>query len=185
MREALPVFETALVVVVPQADALVVANRQPQHPGATAGLPAHVTVLYPFRLAIDDEDAALIGELASKIPAFDVTFARSGRFPRGFVYLVPEPAQPFLDLTAALVDAFPDCPPYGGAYDQLVPHLTVADGLDQAAAASLQADLAAALPIVAPVTHLTLLQHERAWRAVRQWPLGSASAEGVSRQLAV
>ncbi len=170
--------ETALVVLIPQADELVAAHRG-YHDPATAGIPAHVTVLYPFRSDIDEEDSTVIGRLASKTPPFDVTFARSGRFPGEFVYLAPEPARPFVDLTLALAGAFPDCPPYGGAYEHVVPHLTVADGLDQAAAASLRVELARSLPIVAPVTHLTLLQQddEQVWRGVREWPLGSESAE--------
>ena len=179
--------ETALVVVVPQADAVVAAHRRHQHPATTAAIPAHVTVLYPFRLVIDEEDAAVIGRHASEIPAFDVTFARTGRFPGEFVYLVPEPARPFVDLTVALAGAFPDCPPYGGAYEEVVPHLTVADCLDQSAARSVQVDLARALPIVAPVTHLTLLHQDggQGWRAVRDWPLGSESAGSVSGRLVV
>ena len=33
--------------------------------------------------------------------------------------------EPFAQLTARLVAAFPQCPPYGGAFPQPVPHLTL------------------------------------------------------------
>lgn len=173
--------ETALVVLIPQAEPLVAAHRQLGDASIGAPIPAHVTVLFPFRSVIDDDDVAVIGEHASKTPAFEVTFARSGRFPGEVVFLVPEPAQPFRALTMALVGAFPDCPPYNGAHDDVVPHLTVADGLDHATATSLEADLVAAPPIVAPVTHLTLMHHdgESAWRASHAWPLGLASVDPV------
>jgi hypothetical protein len=40
--------ESALVVVVPEAEAAVNAHRRRLDPAAAWGVPAHVTVLYPF-----------------------------------------------------------------------------------------------------------------------------------------
>ena len=45
--------------------------------------------------------------------AFDVVFARLDRFP-GTLWLAPEPAEPFARMIEALIERFPDCPPYGG-----------------------------------------------------------------------
>jgi hypothetical protein len=46
------------------------------------------------------------------------------------VWLAPQPAQPFIDLTERLAAAFPNHPPYEGAHDEIVPHLTIALGPD-------------------------------------------------------
>ena len=40
-------------------------------------------------------------------------------------WLHPEPSWPFVDLTAAVVGRYPDHPPYEGAHDEIVPHLTI------------------------------------------------------------
>jgi hypothetical protein len=40
---------TALVILVPEAEALVKAFRERYDPSAAEGMPAHVTVLYPFK----------------------------------------------------------------------------------------------------------------------------------------
>ncbi|MFV0307655.1 MAG: 2'-5' RNA ligase family protein [Desertimonas sp.] len=172
--------ETALVVVVPEAEAFLAAHRREPLPGVAPGVPAHVSVLYPFRSVVDDAAAAVIGAHASSIPAFDVTFARAACFPGGVLYLVPEPARPFRDLTVALAAEFPDCPPYGGEHDEVVPHLTVATDIGTAAARIIEDDLASAPPIVTRVSRLTLLRHdaEHAWHAVREWPLAPALCRG-------
>ena len=43
----------------------------------------------------------------------------------GTVYLAPSPAAPFRQLTHELFRRFPEHPPYGGAFDDVVPHLSV------------------------------------------------------------
>ena len=50
----------------------------------------------------------------------------SGSFPDGVLYLAPEPAEPFGALTEAFAAAWPEYPPYGGSFTDVVPHLTVA-----------------------------------------------------------
>ena len=54
-----------------------------------------------------------------------------GRFP-GVVYLGPEPRSEVDELVARLAAAFPETPPYGGAFGPApVPHLTVATSADE------------------------------------------------------
>lgn len=175
-RERLPraVSETAIVVVVPEAEVLLERYRRQRPDNDDPAIPAHVTVLFPFRPSIDADDVARIGAIASAVPSFDVTFGRPASFPVGLVYLAPDPVEPFLELTAALADAFPDTPPYGGLFDEIVPHLTVAAELDPTEVLALQEELAADAPIVARVGHLALLRHDddEGWRAEHVWPLG-------------
>jgi 2'-5' RNA ligase len=93
------------------------------------GMPAHVTVLYPFLpvAAIDTSTEQAVASVIARTPALDVTVAEVRRFP-GVIYLAPEPAAPLVALTEALVERWPECRPYRGAYEEVVPHLTVAYG---------------------------------------------------------
>jgi hypothetical protein len=97
--------------------------------GVHDDLPPHVTVLVPC-----PGDLAEIAEVLRPFGSFDVTFPRLERFPE-IAWLVPEPAEPFVAMTEAMVDRFPDYPPYGGIHDRIVPHLTVAQAqLEETAA---------------------------------------------------
>jgi hypothetical protein len=123
--------ESAFIVRVPEAERLVGAFRERLDPVARLGVPAHVTVLFPFMpreridaAALERARAAMVG-----IGAFRFRLGAIRRFP-GTLCLAPEPAAPFIALTEALARAFPDYPPYRGAFPTIVPHLTVAHGGD-------------------------------------------------------
>jgi 2'-5' RNA ligase len=98
-------------------------------PMAAAGVPAHVTLLFPF-LTTDELTPAVrrrLARIASQVRPFSVRFDDTGRFP-GVLWLAPDPTAPFIELTERLAAAFPDHPPYEGAHADIVPHLTVAFG---------------------------------------------------------
>jgi len=88
--------------------------------GVPNDLPPHVTVLIPC-----PGDVAAITQVLEPFDQFDVTFPRLDRFP-GTLWLAPEPADPFVVLTEAMVARFPDWHPYGGVFKSVIPHLTVA-----------------------------------------------------------
>lgn len=120
---------TALIVRVDAADALLGDLRARFDPDAALGAPARVTVLVPF-LPPARIDAAVLARLraaVASVPAFELQFARIGRWPEG-TWLAPEPAAPLVALTRAVWAAFPECPPYEGRFAEIVPHLTVAYG---------------------------------------------------------
>src|SRR5262245_55088323 len=111
-----PTLRTGLVVPVPEAEDLVGSWRLEHDPSAPNGAPAHVTLLFPFRPAdrvgdTIDELRALFGSVA-RAP---FRLAHIGVFP-GVVWLAPEPPDLFRDLTHRLVERFPDCRPYEGAF---------------------------------------------------------------------
>ncbi len=162
--------ETALVVLVPEAEPVVAEHRLRHDPAAADGVPAHVTVLYPFRTPVDDATAASVAAIAVAVAAFDVTFRATARFPGVVLYLDPEPAAPFHELIARCTAAFPDCPPYGGTIPDPLPHLTVADGVDEPTADDLDADGPPGLPITSRVDRLTLIAGPP-WTIVRHFPL--------------
>ncbi len=155
--------DAALLVAIPEAEPVVGALRLMQDAVAAAGIPAHVTVLYPFvsrgQLTDDVRDAA--GTVFNAISAFDYRFDRIGRFGSTTVYLSPEPASAFSRLTQAAHTRWPDHPPYGGVFDAVIPHLTVGDGLEGAEADALEGEVRSALarhgPIVGRATDVALM----------------------------
>ena len=88
--------------------------------GVANDLPPHVTVLYPC-----PGEPLEIAKVLEPFDQFEVTFPRLDRFP-GVLWLAPEPAEPFVLMTEAMVERFPAWPPYGGVYKSVIPHLTVA-----------------------------------------------------------
>ena len=165
--------ETALLAVVDEAESLVGRWRRRFDPSASAGVPAHVTVLVPF-LGIDRIDAAVIGDLGGLIGAcgpFVVRFEVSRRFPRT-LYLAPVPDQPFRALTESIAERWPEAPPYGGQFTDVVPHLTVADGQDDRVFEEVEAALADGLPITAAIDSVSLFVYDgRLWRRHIEFPM--------------
>lgn len=168
-----PMTRSALVVLVPVAEPFVEKLRRRHDPMFGRGVPAHVTVLHPFRSVVDEATAAAVERLAHSLDAFTAMFARVGRFPGSVVFLEPEPVHRFKDLTAATVEALPDCPPYGGAFTDPHPHLTVGNRVDEPTAEYIEATLRPSLPIDFRVDRLTLLveDDDGQWTVDRSWPL--------------
>ncbi|MFJ9818554.1 2'-5' RNA ligase family protein [Streptomyces sp. NPDC101151] len=153
--------QSGLLVKVPEAESAVRAWRDRLDPSARAGIPAHVTVLFPFlgESRIDSDSLAAIGEVMGRHQSFEARFERCGRFP-GILYLVPEPDASFRRLTEAIADRWPETPPFGGRFDAVVPHLTVAQGQDDAVLDEVAADLRGRLPVVARVSAVDLFVHD-------------------------
>ena len=125
-------WESTILVPVPEAEPVVGQLRARLDRAASRGIPAHVTVLYPFVPPGQITSAVLAKAAAAvaSVPGFDCRFAATGWFGDQVVWLAPEPASPFRALTAAVHAAFPQCPPFGGAFAEVIPHLTVGDRPD-------------------------------------------------------
>ena len=154
---------TGFVVVVPEAEPLVSGLRSRFAPAAAVGVPAHVTVLYPFMppAQVTPEVLARAADALRGLAPFHFQLGQVERFP-GVLYLAPQPAAPFVALTEALARAFPAYPPFGGVHDRIVPHLTVAQG-DEPTLQQAELELCAALrthgPVSAACHELCLLQN--------------------------
>ena len=142
---------------------------------ANAGAPAHVTLLFPFMPVADLRAPArrALAAIAATVEPFEVGFATVGRFP-GVVYLEPEPDRPFTALTEAIARKFPEYKPYDGAFDEVIPHLT----LVESATAPLDRITAAAqrhLPFTCRVAALEVLVEgpDARWRSHWRIPLGA------------
>jgi hypothetical protein len=167
------VGSSAVVVLVPEAEPVVAAHRLRHDPAAALGVPAHVTILYPFCPVVDDSTTARVTKICRSFVSFPARFATVGRFPGDVVWLRPEPSDAFSALIAAFVETFPGYPPYGGTVPDPIPHLTVADGVDRRVADSLERTLLAQLPVSTVVENLTLLvqNDDGRWSVARSWPL--------------
>jgi 2'-5' RNA ligase len=170
--------ETALVILVPEAEPLVADWRAKYAWSAERGVPAHITLLYPFvpteRLDNDLRDE--LRRMFAAQAAFSFRLTRVARFP-DVAWLAPEPAEPFGALTELIAARYPDYPPYQGVHDEVIPHLTVAEG-----GVDLQDGVDAALtphlPIEVEVGSVELLvedDNER-WHGADRFPLSGRSA---------
>ena len=169
----------AVVVAVPEAEPVVGEVRARLDPSAAWGVPAHLTVLFPFvdPGSIDDDARARLVAAAASVPAFDCTFRKCGWFAEDVLWLAPDPAEPFRALTRAVWQAFPDHPPYQGEFDDLAPHLTVAQrgAGGVAELRDIEATVTRNLPVRTRVDRVILIAGNRApisWRTAAEFPLG-------------
>ncbi|MCX4781441.1 2'-5' RNA ligase family protein [Streptomyces sp. NBC_01264] len=171
-----PAGRTALIVRIPEAEPVVRGWRDRIDPAARAGagVPAHVSVLYPF-LQEDLIDAPVLAGIAAALSphhAFDLRFERTDRFP-GMLYLAPEPDAPLRRLTRAITERWPDVRPYGGRYPDPVPHLTVAQRAAEADLDAAEADLGGRLPLTARARTVDLVAYDgTAWHERASFALG-------------
>jgi hypothetical protein len=171
--------ETAVLVLVPEAEAAVAEHRAHLDMASSWGVPAHLSVVYPFVPPADVDHDVLAGLAAAvgTVPAFDCVFSRTAWFGDDVLWLAPEPEAPFLELIRAVVAAFPAHLPYGGIYDDPVPHLTVGELRLGSAPELVSAERAVRehLPVRARVDRAVLLagRPERAsWQPVADFALG-------------
>ncbi len=105
--------------------------------------------------------------------AFDFELAGVHRFQPDVLYLAPRPDHPFRQLTQLLVGRYPQTPPYGGAFETVVPHLTVAQGAEPPVLDAITSVLEPALPIAARAKEIWLMQSgdDGYWRFRTSFPL--------------
>ena len=152
---------TGIIVPVPEAQAFA------PHP--------HITLLAPFRvrpLLGDDALHAEMREVFAGVPPFDFKLVEVRQFPDEHVYLAPEPDEPFRAMTFELSARFPDCPPYGGAFTDVIPHLTIDPGSEPEL-----------LPIEARATVAQLVySYGITWDVIATFPLtGRLAGNGTGR----
>ena len=113
------------------------------------------------------------------VDAFDCRFSRTQWFGQDVLWQDPEPPRPFIDLTAAAWEAFPHHPPYGGAHDHVVPHLTIAERSLSAVKTAEQA-VQTGLPLSTHIEGVLLIagtQAPNSWRVLHEFRLRAARSE--------
>jgi len=172
--------ESALLLRCPAAEPAVGAWRARLDLAAAVGVPAHVTVTYPFAAVdrLSPSDHALLEGLFGAVPSFALVGERTAWFGDTVLYVELTGAAAVAGLTDAVTTAFPAYPPYGGAYAEVVPHLTVGDDHDRSALRAAEDAVRDHLPFTQVVTQVELwsgpspgLGRGR-WRLVRAYPLG-------------
>ena len=173
--------QSAVIVAVPAVEPVVAEHRRRFDPSAPWGVPAHVTVLHPFvhPSTVDSDVVRRLGDAVSTVTAFDCSFATFGWFDRDVLWLAPEPDAPFRALTEAVWRAFPDHPPYGGAYADLAPHLTIGQRplADLAELGTVQTRVQRRLPVTATIERAQLVAGTDlpgSWHTVHELPLAPA-----------
>lgn len=101
---------------------------------------------------------------AARVPAHDTV-----------LWLAPLPREPFVELTRAVWNAYPQCPPYGGRHAGEHPHLTIGDRRPVADLLEAEQVVLPQLPISARVEQVTLMAQDSrqgSWAVVTAFPLG-------------
>jgi 2'-5' RNA ligase len=178
-------LESALLLPVPAAEAAVGEHRARLDASARDGVPAHVTVLYPFLPPAEIGPVVLaeLSRLFAVVPRFSFTLDRVRWFGESVVWLGPSDESPFRQLTGLAVAAYPSCPPYRGVHEDVVPHLTIGHlgGPGELRAAAEQ--VRPLLPITAEATAVILMTGPTPgppgppgppgqWQTVASFPLG-------------
>ena len=157
-----------MIVAVPEAEPYVADLRLQHDWSAQHGVPAHITILFPFAPP-DQVDEQALGELFARFHPIDFELDRVERFDDGLTWLHPQPSEPFVDLTAGVAQRWPDHPPYEGAFDEPIPHLTVGEQY---------LELNVPLPIACHAAEVTLIEEgeDGMWTTRRRFPLGQRTA---------
>jgi hypothetical protein len=167
---------SAVVVPVPEAEPRVGALRAALDPSAALGVPAHVTIMFPFvpPSDIDDGVLAALRNVFAAAPAFEVEFS-TVRWFSDVVWWAPEPAEPFVALTRAVSARFGMTPYEGGHGDAVTPHLTIGHGAPIERMRAAEAEVTAGPPVRAAVRSAVLMTGSRApasWTTVAELPFG-------------
>jgi 2'-5' RNA ligase len=147
------------------------AHRLRLDPNAAAGVPEHITLISPFipPERLDTGVRVRLASLFASVHPFPFELTSVGWFGDQVMWLAPEPAAPFVELTQRLVDEF-GIQPYEGAYADIRPHLTVAlgnpEGAREAAAA-----VAPRLPVraLADRVHLMVGAEATGWSLLEEY----------------
>jgi len=118
--------QSAVLIPVPEADALVGEWRALHDPKARVGVPAHITLLFPWIAPqqLKPEHLEELDEILAAQPAFEYSLDRVRWFGQRVLWLAPNPAEPFKRLTVEMASHF-DTQPWQGEFAEVVPHLTI------------------------------------------------------------
>jgi 2'-5' RNA ligase len=136
--------------------------------GTAAGIPLHVTLLFPF--GVHEEG---VGELVARWSPLRFSLARVETFP-DVVWLAPEPDEELRERILELYARYPHYPPYGGEFPDSIPHATVGKG---DVAEAVRAAAGPLLPVEFQVDAATLLEEVTPdrWRTGKSFPFEGAT----------
>jgi 2'-5' RNA ligase len=171
-----PSRDTALVLAVrlpPGLEAL----RMRSIADAPRGIPAHVTLLWPFAAEDSFEQGVLdlVEAIVARHEALDITLGERRRFP-DTLYASVEPDAPVRARLAELAGAFPTLPLYEGAFP-FTPHVSVVEGVGAIGTDAFADPAWAELPVRQHVDAVELIAcRDGVWAASRRFPLRGRAA---------
>jgi len=171
---ACPLIESVVLIPALDVGQPVWDLRLKYDPSAAAGVPPHITLMFPFVPPPDLTEPMIdtLEILIGNTTAFQFSLTRVKEFEQGIVFLEPEPANPFIELTTGISRRF-GLLPYGGDFgSEPVPHLTVGILENVSARRQLVKELSGPVPIVVEAEEAWLMVGSNAsrWNVVRQMP---------------
>jgi 2'-5' RNA ligase len=159
----------ALILVLPEPRLEELRTRYDAK-AVAAGIPLHVTLLFPFGLGENGLD-----ELFARWSPLRLSLTRVQTFPEAAVWLAPEPVEELRERILELYARYPQYPPYGGEFPDPVPHATVGQPADVADAVRAAAE--PLLPIEFEVRAATLMEEVAPdrWRVGPSFPFEGAT----------
>jgi len=154
-------MKSVILIPVPNADPVINEWRK-KYDSALKGIPAHITLLYPFKPPnkIETEDIKVLKDFFKKIEHFEFQLCQPNSFPT-VLFLEPHPKEIFVNLTKQLVQIFPDYLPYEGKFSSVNPHATIANLSDEKNLKRIKpaiiSGLSKKLPIMQKVTEAWLM----------------------------
>jgi hypothetical protein len=169
--------QSGLIIEVPEAEQAVRGHRERLDAAASLGVPAHITVLFPFVPpgSIGTDVLTRLGHLFAQVGRFRFQLSHTDWFGDDVLWLAPRDPGPFRALTQRVFEAFPSFPPYEGQFDDVVPHLTVGEGHALSDLRAAETSVRAFLPIEASATAVTLMTQQSAgghWTRSATFALG-------------
>jgi 2'-5' RNA ligase superfamily len=121
--------QSVLLVEVPEAEPAVGRYRERFVASARLGVPAHITVLFPFMSpqAISPAVIAELEHVFAAVSRFRFRLTHTNWFGDEVLWLGARDPAPFRALTRYVAETFPEFPPYEGQFSKTEshPHLTV------------------------------------------------------------
>lgn len=175
MIEVLP--GSALILEIPESEPAVSRHRDALDGNAGLGVPAHITVLFPFMppVQIDTSVLSRLRQLFAGARPFEFRLTELGWFDHDVLWLGPKDPAPFRALTELVCRTFPGFPPFAGEFSEVVPHLTIAHGCNLGEMQAAERAVEELLPISAcarQVTLMTQVEPGGTWTTAARFPLG-------------
>jgi 2'-5' RNA ligase len=124
---------------------------------------------------LDDGVHAKLTRAVATVREFTATFRSTGWFADKVLWLAPDPAEPFRTLTTSVAAAFPEHPPYEGAHNDVVPHLTVGHDAPVETLRAVERQVQPSLPVQKRVTEVEVIvgrpEVGGSWDVIGRFPL--------------
>lgn len=173
-------IETGLIIPIAEMESFIRQHRETNAAVSPEGVPAHLTLLYPF-LPPEGCDAAHaeVEAFFATVESFEFELTEVGWFEDRVVFLAPSDPAPFIELTERLIGQWTECIPYGGRHaGKHVPHLTLGIEGTPEEMRSLAEAAEELLPIRCTATQAWLMigtPHPTTWDVKRQFSFGASA----------